>query len=405
MEDIAVKVERLSKLYKLYDNPMDRLKESLSLSKKVYFKEHYALKDISFEVKRGDAVGVLGKNGSGKSTLLKILTGVLNETQGTKIVNGKISAILELGAGFNPEYTGIENVYLNGTMMGYSKEEMESRIPRIIEFADIGEFINQPVKTYSSGMFARLAFAVAINVEPDILIVDEALAVGDTRFQIKCIEKMKSLKESNTTILFVSHAIEQVKRFCNEAIWIDSGRIRQIGPASEVCDLYESFMRNGEITPEVAVKEEQELYTEEVVELIRPNADILASITNVELSKDKLKTFDALEVNITYEIYEEKIDGFLLGVAIYTPDRDYIFGPNTHLDKVSVPNNKGRHKVKYRIPQMTLLGGVYNIDVGIFNNEGIVNLDYKSDIKSFTIVNEYFTEGQVYIDHKWEVIK
>ncbi len=406
MEDIAVKVERLSKLYKLYDNPIDRLKESLSLSKKIYFKEHYALKNISFEVKKGDAVGILGKNGSGKSTLLKILTGVLNETEGSKVVNGKISAILELGAGFNPEYTGIENVYLNGTMMGYTREEMDQRIPRIIDFADIGEFINQPVKTYSSGMFARLAFAVAINVEPDILIVDEALAVGDTRFQMKCIEKMKSLKESNTTILFVSHAIEQVKRFCNEAIWIDGGEIKQTGPASEVCDIYESFMRNGEAKQEIEMEEKQaEHIQEEEAEIIRPNADILASITAVELSKDKLKTFDSLEVNVTYEVYEERVDGFLLGVAIYTPDRNYIFGPNTHLDKISVPNIMGRHKVKYKIPKITLLGGIYNIDVGIFNNEGIVNLDYKSDIKSFTITNEYFTEGQVYIEHNWEVIK
>ncbi len=406
MEDVAIKVEGLSKLYKLYDNPMDRLKESLSLSKKIYFKEHYALKNINFEVKKGDAVGILGKNGSGKSTLLKILTGVLNETEGSKVINGKISAILELGAGFNPEYTGIENVYLNGTMMGYSKEQMEERIPRIIEFADIGEFINQPVKTYSSGMFARLAFAVAINVEPDILIVDEALAVGDTRFQMKCIEKMKSLKESNTTILFVSHAIEQVKRFCNEAIWIDRGEIKQTGLASEVCDIYESFMRNGEVKQEIALEKEQDGHIQaEEVELIRPNEDILASIIDVELSKDKLKTFDALEVSVTYEVYEEKIEGFLLGVAIYTPDRDYIFGPNTYLDKVAVPNVKGRHKVRYRIPKMTLLGGIYNIDVGIFNNEGIVNLDYKSDIKSFTITNEYFTEGQIYIEHNWEVIK
>lgn len=406
MEDIAIKVEKLSKLYKLYDNPMDRLKESLSLSKKIYCKEHYALKNISFEVKKGDAVGILGKNGSGKSTLLKILTGVLNETEGSKVVNGKISAILELGAGFNPEYTGIENVYLNGTMMGYSKEEMEERIPRVIEFADIGEFINQPVKTYSSGMFARLAFAVAINVEPDILIVDEALAVGDTRFQIKCIEKMKSLKESNTTILFVSHAIEQVKRFCNQAIWIDSGEIKQIGLASEVCDIYEAFMRNGEVKQEIHVEAKQnDSIREDEIELIRPSADVLATITDVELSKDKIRTFDTLEVSVTYEIYEEKIDGFLLGVAIYTPDRDYIFGPNTHLDKMPVPNIRGRHKVKYKIPKMTLLGGIYNIDVGIFNNEGIVNLDYKSDIKSFTITNEYFTEGQVYIEHSWEVIK
>ena len=410
VENIAIEVKNLSKLYKLYNNPLDRLKESLSITKKVYFREHYALKNINFKIKKGDAVGILGKNGSGKSTLLKILTGVLNPTDGTKVVNGKVSAILELGAGFNPEYTGLENIYLNGTMMGYSKVEMEERIPRIIEFADIGEFIYQPVKTYSSGMFARLAFAVAINVEPDILIVDEALAVGDTRFQMKCIDKMKSLKQSNTTILFVSHAIEQVKRFCNQAIWIDNGEIKEIGPASELCDLYESFMRQGEVKRDERQEkqekiEEQPKQIEPIQEVIRPNPDILASITEVSLSKEKLQTFESLEVVVTYEIYEERIDGFLLGIAIYTPDREYIFGPNTYLEKVKIPNIVGRHKVKYKIPKMTLLGGVYNIDVGIFNNEGIVNLDYKSDIKSFVITNEYFTEGQVYIEHSWEVIE
>lgn len=402
MEDIAVQVEGLSKLYKLYDNPMDRLKESLSLSKKVYFKEHYALKNISFTVQRGDAVGILGKNGSGKSTLLKILTGVLNQTEGNKIINGKVSAILELGAGFNPEYTGIDNVYLNGTMMGYTKEEMNERLPRIIEFADIGEFINQPVKTYSSGMFARLAFAVAINVEPDILIVDEALAVGDTRFQIKCIEKMKSLKENNTTILFVSHAIEQVKRFCNKALWIDQGEVKQQGLASEICDLYESFMRNGKVETKVVETKKKEL--DDTQPVVRPSKEILASIVDVQINKQEIHTFDSLEVSVTYEIYEQEIEGFLLGVAIYTPDRKYIFGPNTHLDKIVVPNTNGRHQVIYKIDKMSLLGGVYNIDVGIFNNEGIVNLDYKSDIKTFTIKNQYFTEGQIYIEHNWEVI-
>lgn len=405
MENIAIKVENLSKLYKLYDNPIDRLKESLSLTKKKYYKEHYALNNINFEVKKGDAVGILGKNGSGKSTLLKILTGVLNQTEGTKIVNGKVSAILELGAGFNPEYTGIENIYLNGTMMGYTREEMQERIPNIIDFADIGDFINQPVKTYSSGMFARLAFAVAINVEPDILIVDEALAVGDTRFQMKCIDKMKSLKETETTILFVSHATEQVKRFCNQAIWIDSGEVKAIGESSEIVDLYETFMRTGEIKQEsVEIKSEEE-NKEVSQEVVRPSDEVLALINSVDISTEKMKTFESLDVTITYEVYEEVIGGFLLGVAIYTPDREYIFGPNTHLDKINIPNTKGRHTVKYKIPQMTLLGGIYNIDVGIFNNEGIVNIDYKSDVKSFTITNDYFTEGRFYIEHSWEVIK
>ena len=185
MEDIAIKINHVSKMYKLYNKPSDRFKEALGLSKEKKYKEHYALNDVSFDVKRGETVGIIGTNGSGKSTILKIITGVLNPSGGNVEVNGRISALLELGAGFNNEYTGLENVYLNGTMIGFSKEEIDERLQDILDFADIGDFINQPVKTYSSGMFVRLAFAVAINIDPEILIVDEALSVGDVFFQAK----------------------------------------------------------------------------------------------------------------------------------------------------------------------------------------------------------------------------
>lgn len=411
MSDIAIKVENLSKIYKLYDKPIDRLKESLGFTKKNYYREHYALKNIDFEVEKGEAIGILGKNGSGKSTLLKILTGVLNETSGTKIVNGKISAILELGAGFNPEYTGIENIYLNGTMMGYSKEEMEIRIDKIIEFADIGDFINQPVKTYSSGMFARLAFAVAINVEPDILIVDEALAVGDTRFQIKCIDKMKQLKDSGTTILFVSHATEQIKRFCNRAIWIDKGTVVDTGQSSEIVDKYDAYMLQvGPINNILAKKvyEEEVQKEEEIMDKsdITTSSNILGRITDISCNVSKLKTFDKLEVTIEYDIYEKEIPGFLIGVALYTPDREYIFGPNSYLDKSPMPSESGHHKIKYIIPRIPLLGGYYSLDIGIFNNEGIVCIDYKTDAKRILITNDkYFSEGKLFIEHNWEVVK
>ena len=405
MSDIAIKIENLSKIYRLYDKPIDRMKESLSISKKKYSREHYALRNITFDVKKGESIGIIGKNGSGKSTLLKIITGVLTQSQGSIEVNGKIAALLELGAGFNPEYTGIENIYLNGTMMGYTKEEMEKRVNPIVEFADIGEFINQPVKTYSSGMFARLAFAVAINVEPEILIVDEALSVGDTRFQIKCIDKMKELKENDTTILFVSHATEQVKRFCNRAVWINNGEMMDIGESSEIIDKYESYMLYGGVVDSNISSEETADNEEDDEPIVRPKEDILAKITEVKVDKTKLKTFDSLEVTVIYEIYELEIPGFLLGVAIYTPNRDYIFGPNTHLDKVNVPNNHGRHVVKYMIPSLTLMGGEYSIDVGIFNNEGIVCIDYNMDVNRFKIYNDYFAEGKIYINHKWLVEK
>lgn len=237
MEPI-IRAEHVNKIYNLYDKPMDRLKEILGFRNKQLHKKSYALKDISFEVKKGETVGIIGTNGSGKSTLLKIITGVLSQTSGEVFVGGKVSALLELGAGFNQEYTGIENIYLNGTMMKYTDKEIDAKLPNIVEFADIGEYIHQPVKTYSSGMFARLAFAVAINVEPDILIVDEALSVGDVFFQNKCFRKFDELKEKGVTILFVSHDIESVKAMTSRVLWIEQGKQQQFGDKLEVCNAY-----------------------------------------------------------------------------------------------------------------------------------------------------------------------
>ena len=195
MSDIAIKVDKVSKVYRLYDRQRDRLKDALNLTKKQCYRENFALDKLDFEIKKGETVGIIGTNGSGKSTILKIITGVLNPTDGEVTVDGRISALLELGAGFNMEYTGIENVYLNGTMIGFTKEEIDERLQDILDFADIGDFVNQPVKTYSSGMFVRLAFAVAINIDPEILIVDEALSVGDVFFQSKCYHKFEEFKK------------------------------------------------------------------------------------------------------------------------------------------------------------------------------------------------------------------
>jgi teichoic acid transport system ATP-binding protein len=221
---LAIKVQNLTKIYHLYNQPQDRLKEALHPFKKSYHHDFYAMDDVSFEIHKGETVGIIGKNGAGKSTLLKMITGVLTPTAGDMETHGKIASLLELGAGFNPEMTGLENIYLNGTLMGFSREEMTPKIDAILEFADIGEFIHQPVKMYSSGMFARLAFSVSINVEPDILIVDEALSVGDMAFQMKCFKKFQEFQEKKKTILFVTHALDTVIRYCNRGIVIDNGK-------------------------------------------------------------------------------------------------------------------------------------------------------------------------------------
>lgn len=246
MDNIAIKVENVSKIYKLYNKPSERLLDALGLTKKDRFKDHRALDNVSFEVKKGECIGIIGTNGSGKSTILKIITGVLSPTSGNVEIAGRISALLELGAGFNMEYTGIENVYLNGMMMGFTREEMDERLPEILKFADIGDFVNQPCKTYSSGMFVRLAFAVAINIDPEILIVDEALSVGDAFFQAKCYKKFDDFKAQGKTIIFVSHDISSVAKYCDRVILLNKGVKLHEGTPKETIDLYKKVLLNQE---------------------------------------------------------------------------------------------------------------------------------------------------------------
>ena len=238
----AIEVRDVVKLYKLYDRPKDRLKEALGLGRKQAHKVHYALKGVSMCINRGETVGIIGTNGSGKSTILKIITGVLNPTSGEVKVDGRISALLELGAGFNMEYNGIENVYLNGTMMGFSEKEIDGKLPDILEFADIGDYVYQPVKTYSSGMFVRLAFAVAINIEPEILIVDEALSVGDVFFQAKCYHKFEDFKRLGKTIVFVSHDLSSISKYCDRVFLLNKGILLGEGSPRQMIDAYKRVL-------------------------------------------------------------------------------------------------------------------------------------------------------------------
>ena len=238
--DIAISVRNLTKTYRLFGHPGDRIKQFLSLGFRKYHQEFTALRDVSFDIKKGETVGIIGRNGSGKSTLLQLICGILKPTSGSVQVNGRVSALLELGAGFNPEFTGRENVYFQGVIMGLGKEEMDKRFDDIAAFADIGKFIDQPVRMYSSGMFVRLAFAVAVSFIPDILIVDEALAVGDMEFQERSVTFMKKLRDSGTSILFVSHSMPMVRNFCERAVWLDQGKIVIIGMAYELCIAYQN---------------------------------------------------------------------------------------------------------------------------------------------------------------------
>lgn len=252
MSDIVINVKNLSKNYHLYKNKTDRVKEVFNFSKKKYYDEFKALDNINFELKKGDRLGVIGRNGSGKSTLLKLIANIIPPSNGTINTIGNISALIELGAGFNPEFSGLENVYFYGTILGFSKNEMDEKLDEILSFADIGDFIYQPIKTYSSGMNARLAFSVAISVKPDILIVDEVLSVGDMFFKQKCINKLREMLDDGLTLFFVSHGIGEVKALCNKALYLKNGKQIAFGEAESICNLYQN--ESTELTNDLKTK-------------------------------------------------------------------------------------------------------------------------------------------------------
>ncbi|MFO3797244.1 MAG: ABC transporter ATP-binding protein [Anaerolineales bacterium] len=252
--DIAIRVSNLSKCYQIYDTPRDRLKQFVlprlqriaGLLPKQYYREFWALKDVSFDVKKGETVGIIGRNGSGKSTLLQIITGTLAPTSGSVTTHGRVAALLELGSGFNPDFTGRENIYLNGALLGLTTAQIDEKFGAITAFADIGSHLNQPVKTYSSGMYVRLAFAVQACLEPDILIVDEALSVGDEKFQRKCFDYVERLRSNGCSILLVSHATATVEKFCQRAMLLHNGRLHGFGAAKEIIDQYHALLYSDE---------------------------------------------------------------------------------------------------------------------------------------------------------------
>ncbi len=299
---MIIKVEHLTKVYNLYNSPKDRIKEALSPFRKKYHIPFYALKDVSFHVEKGECFGIIGRNGSGKSTLLKIIAGVITPTSGEIRVGGRVSALLELGAGFNPEMTGIENIYLNATILGYKKEEIDRKLNEIIEFADIGNFIYQPVKMYSSGMFARLAFAVAINVEPDVLIVDEVLSVGDAAFQRKCFAKMEELKKRGITILFVSHDERTIVEFCNRVLFLHQGKKVIEGDPKMVVSLYSKVSNS----PQIYIESIREEFNKKLNKQKRYNKNKKISKVKRLNENNMLEYFDNKLVSKSAVYYEEK---------------------------------------------------------------------------------------------------
>lgn len=382
----------------MYKKPSDRLKEALSPTRKTYHEVFYALNDVNVKVEKGEMIGFIGENGSGKSTILKIITGVLTPSEGEVKIEGNIAALLELGSGFNPEYSGYENIFLNGMVLGYSREEMAEKVDDIINFADIGDHLYQPVKTYSSGMFVRLAFAVAINVDPDILIVDEALAVGDLEFQLKCMEKFTELRNAGKTILFVSHDVNAVRRFCDRVYWLKNGVVEAEGETMEITETYENFLKKKSLkTVDRENSSSEDFSAYDIVEV--KSAELLdGNLQPLEIVEQDSKVV----IKVVYNVKDDSIKKPVLGVAIRTVDNNYVCGLNTLLDEESIPWKKGENVFYLEYEKMALLGGEYYFDVALFEENATVPLVYKTRYLTMFISGRYVGEGIVVLDHKWK---
>lgn len=404
---VAISVEHVSKVYKLYHKPIERVVDAIHLAPWKKIPEHHALNDVNFKVYQGETVGIIGTNGSGKSTILKIITGVLHQTKGEVNVNGRISALLELGAGFNREYTGIENIYLNGTMIGFSKEEIDAKLQDILDFADIGDFVYQPVKTYSSGMFVRLAFAVAINIEPEILIVDEALSVGDVFFQAKCYRKFEEFKKLGKTILFVSHDLSSIVKYCDRVVLLNKGTKLGEGDAKEMIDIYKQVLV-GQYNEKEKNAPNQELGN---------NPGLLeygskrAEITDCYLTDDTGKRTNAILKGSSFTIhmavqFRERVQAPIFAFTIKNVKGTEITGTNSMFEKAFMEAvDKGCTKEITFTQDMNLQGGEYLLSLGLTGYEGSDFTVYHRlyDAISISVISDKDTVGFFDMNSKVEV--
>ena len=413
MCDTAIKITNLTKIYKLYARNRDRLKDSLGLSKKASYKEHYALKNVDMEVKTGESVGIIGVNGSGKSTILKIITGVLNATSGEVQINGRISALLELGAGFNMEYTGLENVYLNGTMMGFTEKEIDERLQDILDFADIGDFVYQPVKTYSSGMFVRLAFAVAINIDPEILIVDEALSVGDVFFQAKCYHKFEEFKKMGKTILFVSHDLTSIAKYCDRVILLNKGVKLAEGNPKDMVNMYKKLLVHQldeetleDVSGKSAIGEKSAdgkawKNNFEVNPTVTDYGEKQAEIVDFAIIDQYGAYSSIIEKGSVYKVkakihFHETVKNPIFTITIKNKQGTDITGTNTMFERIETGTvNAGEERIVTYEQQMNLQGGDYLLSLGCtgYVGDNFVVYHRLYDLVSFNVLSDKNTVG------------
>ena len=423
MDNIAIQVTDVEKVYKLYDKPSDRIKEALGFGRSKRHTEHHALKGINLTIRAGECVGIIGTNGSGKSTILKIITGVLNPTGGSVTVNGRISALLELGAGFNMEYNGIENIYLNGTMIGFSEKEIDEKMEAILEFADIGEYVYQPVKTYSSGMFVRLAFAVAINIEPEILIVDEALSVGDIFFQAKCYHKFEEFKEMGKTIVFVSHDLSSISKYCDRVVLLNQGIKLGEGEPKKMIDIYKQVLVGQYAMPE---SENGSLMDDEELQRVAGNGEIGADhpdepsgsgiagnpelleygskkavITEYYITDGKGTKTSAILKGNSFTIHMkvrmvEDIQAPIFAFTIKNVRGTEITGTNTMFEKAFLePVKAGEEREVTFTQEMNLQGGEYLLSLGVtgYENDDFTVYHRLYDVLNMTVISDKDTVG------------
>ena len=407
--ETVIDVKGVKKMFRVYRDRGNTLKDRILFAGRRKYEEHWVLNGVSFEVKRGEAIGLIGQNGCGKSTTLKMLTKILYPDEGTIEMKGRVSSLIELGAGFHPDMSGRENIYTNASIFGLSRKEIDERLEDIIAFSELEAFIDDPVRTYSSGMYMRLAFAVAINVDADILLIDEILAVGDAAFQAKCFRKLQEIKGRGTTIVIVSHAMSQLEMICDRSIWIADGLVRMEGKPRDVHPRYMEWMSRKNQQEE---KKEDERENEEASETdnegnLKRWGSGEARMTGVKVigadgsEKTDFSPRDPFTIHIDYTA-KKPLDDAVIGLAIYRSDGTLVYGTNTLIDTSSPVTLQTEGTIDLQIDGLPVSNGSYSIDLAIHRPDGF-NYDFWRDICTIRIADKVQTPGEIALSHQWDI--
>lgn len=407
----VIKVDKVYKGFKIYYDRSSTFKEKVIFRNRNRHEVRQVLNDISLSINKGEAVGLIGENGSGKSTLLKLMTRIIYPDKGDIIIKGKVSSLLELGAGFHPDMTGRENIYTNASIFGLTRKQIDERLNEIIEFSELSQFIDNPVRTYSSGMYMRLAFSVAINVDADILLIDEILAVGDTNFQSKCFEKLRELKESGITIVLVTHDTGTVESFCDKGIWIDNGKVVTCDVAHKAVDAYLAHMNRKRIKSidRLDKNKKSDVKNEEKIE----NDSNHFGLKHIEVTDVKIKNSEGKEtkvlqggervtVDINYKINKE-LEAYVFGIGFHKLNGECIMGNNTQLDNIKICGLPKEGVIRFEVDEIPLLTGKYILNIAIVD-QNHVPMDFYRDYCHFNVVSSDKSIGFLSIKHNWRIL-